>query len=200
MALLLGAAALYLAVWPHELGHSTMAYLLGCKANWWRTGTTWLLWNSQAGDVDRACLGRQGAGASLLIGGAGIAVNLSILVTAALLARASWTIRRPWLLLGALLVALANYAEAFSYLLLNVLWLKSDMATVVAASGMSRGPWLVFGLLAAAAAGSWLAGPTGRAADLFHSPGLPKAGWQSFFVGYVAATGLTMAAERILLT
>jgi hypothetical protein len=200
VVLLLGGAALYLAVWPHELGHSIVAYLLGCKTNWWRTGTTWLLWNSQAGDVDRACLCRKGAGASLLTGSAGVTVNLSILVAAALLARASWTTRRPWLLLGALLVALANYAEAFSYLVLNVLWLKSDMATIVTASGLGRGPWLAFGLLAAVAAGSWLAGPTGRAADLFQTPGLPKAGWQSFFVGYVAATGLTMAAERILLT
>jgi hypothetical protein len=196
----LSLVALYLAVWPHELGHSTTAYLLGCKGNWWRTGTTWYLWNSQAGDVDYACLERQGTAALLLTDGAGIAVNLSILVAALVLARTSPAVRHPRLLLGVLLLALANYSEAFSYLVLNVLWLKSDMATVVPASGLSRWLWLAFGLAAAATAGFWLAGPASRAADNLQTPHLPRARWQAFFFAYVAIVGLAMATARIILT
>ena len=37
---LLALAAVYAAVWGHELGHSFAAYLAGCKAEPWRTGVT----------------------------------------------------------------------------------------------------------------------------------------------------------------
>jgi hypothetical protein len=197
-AVLLAIAALYLAVWPHELGHSTTAYLLGCKLDWWRTATTWYLWNSRAGDVDYACLERR-PGASLLTEGAGIAVNLSLLAAAVAFSRTSWAGRSPWLLLGALLAALSNYAEAFSYLVLNVLWLKSDMAAVVAASGVSRWLWLAFGSALATAAGYGLAGPARRAAELLQTPEHPESSWRAFFVGYVSGVALTMATARILL-
>ena len=39
----LAVAAVYLAVWPHELGHSLVAHLYGCKADRWRTDTRWYL-------------------------------------------------------------------------------------------------------------------------------------------------------------
>ena len=99
-----------------------------------------------------------------------------------------------------MLLALSNYAEAFSYLVLNVLWLKSDMATVVAASGLSRWLWLASGLTAATVAGFWLAGPAGRAADNLQAPHLPRARWQAFFLAYGAIVGLVMATARVILT
>jgi hypothetical protein len=48
----LGLTALYLAIWPHEVGHALVAYLFGCKANWWQTSVTWFLWNSRGGAID----------------------------------------------------------------------------------------------------------------------------------------------------
>ena len=73
----LAGAAVYLAVWPHELGHAAAAWLQGCKADGWRTGTRWYLWGSQGGDVDFGCLARRGRGALALtaLAGAGGSVR-----------------------------------------------------------------------------------------------------------------------------
>ena len=139
--LVLAGAAVILAVWPHELGHAGSAWLLGCKADSWRTGTRWFLWGSQGGAIDFSCLARRGRGAQAVTALAGIAVNLIQLGMAPILGAwwkpATETRRTLWLA-ATLLWALANYAEAFSYLVLNSLWLKSDMAAVVTATGISR--------------------------------------------------------------
>ena len=34
---LLALGTLYLAIWPHELGHSLAAAHFGCKEHWWQT-------------------------------------------------------------------------------------------------------------------------------------------------------------------
>src|SRR5947209_14076565 len=81
--------AVYLAVWPHELGHAAAAWLQGCKADGWRTGTRWYLWGSQGGEIDFGCLARRGRGALALTAVAGIAVNL-VLIGLAPLLRGWW--------------------------------------------------------------------------------------------------------------
>lgn len=199
--LVLAGTAVYLAVWPHELGHAAAAWLLGCKADGWRTGTRWLLWGSQGGEIDFACLARRGRGALALTSLAGIAVNLVQIALAAILG-AWWRPAgeaRTWWLAATLLWALANYAEAFSYLVLNSLWLESDMAAVVAATGISRWIWFAAGVLGAGLIASALL-PVARktAAALAGSGGSPRF-YLGFFLLYTAGIGFTAAVNRVLL-
>src|SRR4029077_19172317 len=102
----LAGAAVYLAVWPHELGHAAAAWLLGCKADGWRTGTRWFLWGSQGGAIDFGCLARRGKGALAITALAGIAVNLVQLGVAPLLGvwwRPAAGRKRTWWLAATLL-------------------------------------------------------------------------------------------------
>jgi hypothetical protein len=188
--LALAGAAVVLAVWPHELGHAATAWILGCKADGWRTGTRWFLWGSQGGTIDFGCLG--------------IAVNLVQIGVAPILG-AWW---RPldekaetqaWWRAATLLWALANYAEAFSYLVLNTLWLRSDMAGVVAATGMSR--WVAFaaGLLAAGLIAFGLLPVARKTAEAMAGPGRSPRFYQGFFLLYTAGVGLAAVVDRALL-
>jgi hypothetical protein len=204
-ATFLAIGALYLTIWPHELGHSGVAYLYGCKANWWQTDTSWLLWSSWAGPVDYPCLQAKGGAALGLTEFAGIGVNLVLLGLAPLLGR--WWRPRPapgsagaWVLVATVFWALANYAEAFSYLILNTLWLSSDMKTVVLEAGVSRWAWLAVGLAAAVLVGRTLRGPLRSAAVLLEGARLSRRAWLVIFVGYVTAVSLAMGAARIVLT
>jgi len=199
--LVLAGAAVYLAVWPHELGHAFAAWLLGCKADGWRTGTRWFLWGSQGGAIDFACLAHRGRPALALTGLAGIAVNLVQIALAPILG-AWW---RPagkaqtWWLAATLLWALANYAEAFSYLVLNTLWLKSDMAGVVAATGISRWAWFVVGLLGAGLVASALLPVAKKTAMMIAGPDGSPRFYLGFFLLYTAGVGLVAAVNRVVL-
>jgi len=196
--LVLAGAAVYLAVWPHELGHALVAWLLGCKADGWRTGTRWFLWGSQGGEIDFACLARQGRGALALTGLAGIAVNLLQIALAPILG-AWWRPKRSWWKTATLLWALANYAEAFSYLVLNTLWLKSDMAGVVAATGISRWIWFAAGVLGAGLIARGLLPVTRRTAMMIAGPDGEPRFYLGFFFLYTVSVGLTAAVNRVLL-
>jgi hypothetical protein len=203
MAALLAVAAVYLAVWPHELGHASVAWLYGCKADAWRTGTRWYLAGSVAGGVDEECLVRRGGEAPAFMALAGIAVNLLLIGLAPILGRwwlqtASERIR--WGFIATLLWALANYAEAFSYLVLNTLWLKADLRIVVDASGVSRWLWTAAGLILGTVIARALAGPVGRAAAALAGPGASERLWRRAFAGYVLAVSLAAVLSRIFLT
>jgi len=197
--LVLAGAAVYLAVWPHELGHAGAAWLLGCKADGWRTGTRWLLWGSQGGAIDFGCLARRGRGAQAMTALAGIAVNLFQIGLASILGawwKPALREKRTWWLAATLLWALANFAEAFSYLVLNSLWLKSDMAAVVTATGISRWLWFVAGTLAAGLIARALLPVSKKAADGLAVSGGSAWFWRGFFVFYTAGVGLVAAVDR----
>ncbi|MBW8879376.1 MAG: hypothetical protein JF614_30960 [Acidobacteria bacterium] len=194
--------AVYLAVWPHELGHAAAAWLQGCKADGWRTGTRWYLWGSQGGDIDFGCLARRGRGALALTALAGIAVNLVQIGLASLLGawwRPAIGPRRTWWLAATLLWALANYAEAFSYLVLNSLWLKSDMAGVVASTVTSRWIWFTAGILAAGLIARGLLPMIKKTADALAGAGGSVRFWMGFFILYTAGVGLAAAVNRGIL-
>jgi hypothetical protein len=55
LGIFIGVGAVVLAVWPHEVGHSAVAYIFGCKESWWRTNVTWFLFNSEGGAIDYLC-------------------------------------------------------------------------------------------------------------------------------------------------
>lgn len=200
----LAIGVLYITIWPHELGHSVVAYLHGCKTNWWQTDVSWFLWDSWAGPVDYECLQSKGAAALGLTDFAGIGVNLILIGLALLFGR--WWDSRParrscgaWVFVGTIFWALANYAEAFSYLILNTLWLSSDMKTVVVASGVTRWAWSGLSVVAAVILWRMLLGPVRVAAALLQSPGVTDRTWLTIFAGYVAVVSLTMGAARIVL-
>ncbi len=200
----LGLTALYLAIWPHEVGHSLVAYLFGCKANWWQTSVTWFLWNSRGGAIDYDRLAARGGSGLGLTSFAGILVNLFLLALAPVVGR--WwrpdfdSTGRSWLFLATFFWALANYAEAFSYLVLNTIWLKSDMAVVVTESGMSRWIWLGCGFLGALLIGRWLNKPAHKAAATLASREVSDRVWMGCFAGYVGIAATVMAIARIRLT
>lgn len=198
-----GLLAVYAAVWPHELGHAASAWWLGCKADPWRTGTEPLLWGSGGGAIDEGCLAAHGPAAVAAVAGAGIAANLLILALAPLLGgwwrdpRALRSAGR-WFFVLTLLLALANAAEAFSYLVVNTLWLRADMRLAVSAVG---GRWSGF---AAGAFGTVLAAvalrrPIYKAAEVLASPPLPAGLFRLGFLLYAAAVAAAATVERILI-
>jgi len=200
----LAVAAVYLAVWPHEIGHATAAWFYGCKADAWRTGTHWYLAGSQGGAINEECLARHGGGAAGFVAFAGIAVNL-LLISLAPLAGRWWLPARTagrlrWGFIATLLVALANSAEAFSYLVLNTLWLKADMRVVVSASGISRWIWTASGLILGAVIARALARPIRRASTALAGPGISERLWLWAFVGYALAVGVAAMLSRGFLT
>jgi hypothetical protein len=205
VALMISVAvgAVFLAVWPHEVGHSVVAYLFGCKESWWRTNVSWFLFNSQGGTIDYACLAARGHGALGLTEFGGIAVNLLLLgaLTLGLRggARSDLEARGDLTRFGfvaAFVWALANYAEAFSYLVLNAILLKSDMETVVTESGVSRWVWLAAGSALAVAFARALRKPARRAAGILAGATGSGPSWSRRFVIYVASMGIVMAAAR----
>lgn len=198
----LAGAAVYLAVWPHELGHATAAWLLGCKADGWRTGTRWFLWGSQGGEIDFGCLARRGKGALALTSLAGIAVNLIQIGAAPILGtwwRSAGGEKGAWWLAATLLWALANYGEAFSYLVLNTLWLKSDMADAVAATGIARWLWFAAGTLGAGLIAWGLLPVARKTAVAMAGPNGSPRFYLGFFLLYTAAVGIAAAVNRALL-
>jgi len=201
---LLALAAVYLAVWPHEIGHATAAWLYGCKADAWRTGTHWYLAGSQGGAIDEECLARRGGGAEATVAFAGIAVNLLLIVLAPLFGRwwlpARTADRLRWGFIATVLVALANGAEAFSYLVLNTLWLKADMRIVVPASGVSRWIWSAAALILGAVIARALAGPVRRASAALAGAGISERLWRWELAGYALAVGLAATLSRIFLS
>ena len=113
----------------------------------------------------------------------GISVNLLLLVLAPV-AGGWWradlgvpTRRLHWMFLATFVWALANYSEAFSYLVLNTLWLKSDMSTVVAESGVSRWIWFAAGCVLGALLVRWLRKPARNAAISLARPGSQARPW-----------------------
>ena len=205
VTVLLAIAAVYLAVGPHEIGHAATAWLYGCKADGWRTGMRWYLAGSQGGAIDEACLNRHGPGALGVVAFAGIAVNFLLIGLAPLAGRwwlpaqrASGGIR--WGLVASVLVALANGAEAFSYLVVNTLWLKTDMAIVVAAAGAGRWPWTVAGLILGAVFARALAGPIRNAAAALAGPGIPEWIWRWALIAYAPAVGLAALLSRMFVS
>jgi hypothetical protein len=201
---LLAVSAVYLAVWPHELGHASVAWLYGCKADAWRTGTRWYLAGSLAGAVDEECLAHRGGGAPAFMALAGIAVNLLMIGLAPILGRwGRWRLpAQPvrWGFIATLLWALANYAEAFSYLVLNTLWLKADMRIVVPASGVNRWVWTAAGLILGAFIARALTGPVKKASAALAGPDISERLWRRAFTGYVLAVSLAAMLSRIFLT
>src|SRR5262245_30719094 len=126
--LILAVAVLYPTVWLHEVGHGVPPYLCGCKKTFWRTDTSWFLISSWRGkDIDAICVQRHGHAWAAWGAFGGTAVNLLLLFV---LLPILWVRRHKaghsWLFVALFLWALANYAEASSYLVFNTAWLKSD--------------------------------------------------------------------------
>jgi hypothetical protein len=201
---ILAIGALYGTIWPHELGHSVAAYLYGCKANWWHTYMSWFFWDSWAGPVDYHCLEAKGRLALGLTDFAGVGVNLSLLGLAPLVGR-WWRLTPPkgsvqaWVLAGTVFWALANYGEAFSYLVLNTLWLSSDMRTVVLASGITRWAWFALGMAGAVLVWRILRRPLRAAGQVLESAHVSVDGWQAIFAAYVIVLSVAMGTARIVL-
>jgi hypothetical protein len=128
-------------------------------------------------------------------------VNLALAAAAALAARPLAGPRRfgrtpRALFVFLVLLALANAAEALSYLVPSALWPRADMATAVAAAGWGRLPWLALGLAASALALRALRAPWRQAAEALAAHGLPARAWRWGFVLYaLGVAGAAMASR-----
>lgn len=172
-----------------------MAWLYGCKADPWRTAVRWTLAGSQGGDIDGACLARRGGGALGRMAFAGIAVNLLLVALAPLFGRRRRT-TGTWSLFT-LLWALANAAEALSYLVLNALWPAADMHLVIDAAGVGRWPWIAGGILLGLILARALRAPVAKAAEALASPGLSAVFWRAALAAYPFAVGAAAVASRL---
>ena len=202
IVIIIAVAVLYPTVWPHEVGHGVAPYLYGCKKTFWQTDTSWFLLSSWSGkDIDDNCLQRRGRAAAAWTAFGGTAVNLALLFA---LLSVLWMLHRKvsssWGFVALFFWALANYAEAFSYLVLNTAWLKSDMETLVIESGISRWTIFLLGLVLAIAMG-WVLRPIARkVAVMLATPYGSERAWRFRFVLYVALVGVVMTAARVGLT
>lgn len=201
IAIVISLAVLYPTVWSHEVGHGVAPYLYGCKKTFWQTETSWFLFSSWSGkDIDDTCLRRRGQAAVAWSAFGGVAVNLLLLfVLLPVLWVSHQKVASSWWFVTLFFWALANYAQAFSYLVLNTAWLKSDM-TLVIESGISR--WILFlvGLILAIAMG-WVLRPiTQKAAAMLATPCSSERRWRFRFVLYVAVVSVVMTAARVVLT
>lgn len=147
LAALVTLSVLYPTIYLHELAHAATAVALGCKADGLAVDMSPILVWSFGGDIDYACLAAGPAWATAAVDGAGTAINL-------LLMFAGWGLagiaaKRTRIALWLHAFALANYVEAFSYLVANTAIPRSDMLAVLAYSGIHN---LVFAAAATAAA------------------------------------------------
>lgn len=202
IAILIAVAVLYPTVWPHEVGHGVAPYLYGCKKTFWQTDTSWFLLSSWGGkDIDDHCLQKRGPAAAAWSAFGGVAVNLLLLfVLLTILWMSRQKVASSWWFVTLFLWALANYAQAFSYLVLNTAWLKSDMAALVVESGINR--WIIFVVgLVLAIAMAWVLRPISqKAASMLATPYSSERLWRFRFVLYVALVGVVMTAARVVLT
>jgi hypothetical protein len=197
----LALASLYLTVWPHELGHAIAAYRLGCKADWWSTYTRLLLAGSGPGAIRLRCLAARGPDAMAVVAGAGIAVNLVLL--AAALAAAHLALRRggaaarSTLVLAAVVLALTEGAEAFSYLVLNGLLPRADVALLISTTGLEGWVWTAAGLLFLVPTVLALRRPLASAAATLAVPGAAGT-WRRVLVAGAVALTLFIGAYRVV--
>lgn len=89
------------------------------------------LYRSFGGDIDYGCLSEKGDWATALVDGAGVVANLALMVFGCALAFLFYrTVAHPLFAVFASAFAAANYIEAFSYLIVNTIYLRSDMIAV----------------------------------------------------------------------
>ncbi len=202
IVIIIAVAVLYPTVWPHEVGHGVAPYLYGCKKTFWQTDTSWFLLSSWSGkDIDDNCLQKRGHAAVAWSAFGGTAVNLLLLfVLLPVLWISRQKITSSWWFVTLFFWALANYAQAFSYLVLNTAWLKSDLKTLVTESSINR--WIIFlaGLVLAIAMGLVLRPISQKAAAMLATPYSSERRWRFRFVLYVALVGGIMTAARVILT
>ncbi len=137
--------ALYLAIWMHEVGHALAYWKFGCKRNPWKVKVPFYLLRSTPAPVAEACANRLSALQQLVVAVSGVVVNCLFGILAlwvVLLVDSLAAI--PLLYVFLYFFSLSHLLEAGSYLVVNNLFLGSDMALIVAHAPKSR--WPVFAL------------------------------------------------------
>jgi len=142
MVTALFVTAIYPTIWLHELGHSASAFFLGCKEDWWSTHMTPYLYKSFGGDIDYSCLASQGMRSVAVVEGAGVGMNLLMMMASLFLALRVFYSGLPhiWLLT----FAACHHINAATYLTFNVFFPRSDMISVIASVPLHP---LAFGIL-----------------------------------------------------
>lgn len=128
LCVLLAYAALYAAIWLHELGHALVYHHLGCKAGLFRLHVPWHFAAASPEPVDADCAASLEAVHQLVAALGGITANL-------VLAAGAWAgyrrlEGRGWPAFVTAVFVLANLTEAATYLTLNNLFPAGDMIPV----------------------------------------------------------------------
>ncbi len=140
--------ALYLTIWMHEVGHAVAYWKFGCKASPWKVRVPIYLFGSTPAPVNEDCASHLGSRQQVIVAVSGVAVNclFGIPVLVALLLVGSLP-AIPVLYVSLYGFAFAHLLEAGSYLVVNTLFLGSDMALLVEHAPRSRWPVLALASL-----------------------------------------------------
>lgn len=146
---LLGYGALYAVIWLHELGHSVLDHIFGCKDNWLRVEVKPYLFYSTPGPVDGERYWALEPWKRTAAAYGGVAANLFWALAGDALLWAAGP-GGEYLPLFLWLFVTLHLGEAVSYLFVGNLYLVSDMAAVAAECPKLRWPTLAVGAVLAA--------------------------------------------------
>lgn len=145
--LLLGYLALYLVIWSHEVAHAIMYRRYGCKANPLDVHVPLYLLFSTAAPIDEKRAQGLGTKENYYIGVAGIFLNLAFGIPLFLVLYFSNFSPDSLLYSFAQLFAIFHLLEATTYLVINNIFVSSDMTTVQAHNPGLRLPYFLLGLV-----------------------------------------------------
>jgi len=136
--------ALYLSIWMHEVGHALAYWEFGCKENPWKVRVPFYLFGSTPAPVDEACANRLNSSQQLVVAVSGVVVNCLFGILALLVVLFIGALKTiPLLYVFMYFFALSHLLEATSYLVINSLFLGSDMTLMMEHAPKSRWPILI---------------------------------------------------------
>ena len=148
--IILGYLALYWAIWLHEVGHSYMYKKYGCKSESFLKVTVpfYLFFSTPMPiDVEKASVLNKKQIFNVSI--AGIAVNMILGVVSTIILSFT-TIENEINLTLLYFFAVFNFTEAATYLVINNIFLASDMKAIASYSKIVRIVGFIIGIVASA--------------------------------------------------
>ena len=144
----LGYMALYAVIWQHEIGHSIMYAVYGCKENAFKVSVPFYLAFSTPAPVDLVKIKSLNKRQHFFIAMAGIVVNLLFGLAGLVLIRYVPFNRDSMIYFIVYTFTLFHFVEAASYMVLNNIYVASDIISIQNYRPIYRVPTFIVGTLA----------------------------------------------------